>query len=194
MIWWFKARRIAPVLVPSLLTCLVVIGLAHAWTIELPGLLTGSHNRIFLLYLVPILPASALNLALTSRLTEAETAAAREVRRYDLALICGAAAALTLGGVLIGAASGAPEAWASGRNMLFLTGLMLLAHAIKAEAAVAAPSAWVFLVMFFGFDQYRYPYFWSILPHAPGHLISLAAAILTFAAGLVAFATQRRAL
>ncbi|MER5771139.1 hypothetical protein [Streptomyces sp. NPDC001985] len=192
MTWWFKARRIGPVLVPGLAVCLLLLALAHNWVIELPGLLSGSHNQIFLLYLLPVLPLSALHLALTSRLTEAESTARRPLHLYDTALICCTVAVMTLGGVFIGLTSNSPEAWAFGRNALFMTGLMLLAHRVRADAAVVAPAGWVFVVMFLGFDRFRRPCFWAVLPHPPGHLFSLALATLVFAGGLAAFFSLRR--
>ncbi|MEU1817812.1 hypothetical protein ABZ543_21820 [Streptomyces roseifaciens] len=191
MIWWFKARRIGPLLVPCLAVFTTVVAALNSVALELPSLLTGGSNSFLVMLLAPLPATSGLLLCLTSRLAEAEAAAWRPVPRYDITLILATVAFTTAVGCLVGRAAGSDEAWSTGRNTLFLAGLMLLVHTIAPQGAVAVPVGWIFTVIFVGYDRYHQPYPWTVLPHPPADLPALVLALVVFAAGLAAHARHR---
>ncbi|WP_179079356.1 hypothetical protein [Streptomyces rectiverticillatus] len=191
MTWWFKARRIPAVLVPCLVVSAVVAAAFDGVAVEFPSLLTGGSNDFQVVLLAPVPVASGLMLSLTSRLEEAEATALRPVLRYDAFLVLATAAFATVVGCLTGQASGSDDAWSTGRNTLFLTGLMLLFHTAVPQGAVAVPVGWIAMVLLAGFDRFHHPYPWTVLPRPPADLPALAAALVTFAAGLAAYARHR---
>ncbi|MEV7190997.1 hypothetical protein AB0N81_04190 [Streptomyces sp. NPDC093510] len=191
MIWWFKARRVAVVLVPCLAVFAVLVAGFHGVAVEFPSLLVGGSNDFLVMLLAPVPVTSGLLLSLTARLVEGEAAAWRPVSRYDTALILATGTFAVMLGALIGQLSGSDDAWSTGRNTLFLTGLMLLAHTVVPQGAVAVPVGWIFTVVLVGFDQFHRPYVWTVLPRPPADLPALTAALITFAAGLAVHARHR---
>ncbi|GGR67420.1 hypothetical protein GCM10010252_01440 [Streptomyces aureoverticillatus] len=191
MIWWFKARRVWAVLVPCMALFAAVVAGFNGVAVEFPSLLVGGSNDFLVMLLAPVPVTSGLLLSLSSRLEEGEAAAWRPVSRYDtvLVLVTGAFA-IVVGGVA-GQASGSDDAWSTGRNTLFLIGLMLLVHAVAPQGAVAVPVGWIFMVVLIGFDRFHHPYPWTVLPQPPTDPPAFAAALVTFAAGLATHARQR---
>lgn len=192
MLWWFKARRIAPVLLPSMTLFALLVLVMHDGSVELPALLTGGNNSVVLTLVTPLLVTSGLLFCLTSRLLEGEIAGQRPVARYDALLI----AAVMILSVAIGAAagwlSGSETAWGVGRNTAYLTGLMLGAHAVVPPAAVMLPIGCIFTVIFLGYDQYHRPYPWTILPEPATHVGAALVSVAVFTIGLAAFVATRR--
>ncbi|WJV48578.1 hypothetical protein [Streptomyces flavofungini] len=191
MTWWFKARRIWSVLVPCLVAFALVVAGFHGVAVEFPSLLVGGSNDFLLMLLAPVLVTSGLLLCLSSRLEEGEAVAWRPVSRYDTVLIVAAGAFAVAVGCAVGQSSGSDDAWSTGRNTLFLTGLMLLVHTVAPQGAVAVPVGWIFTVVFVGFDQFHRPYPWTVLPRSPSDLPAFTAALVAFTAGLVAHARHR---
>lgn len=183
MIWWFKARRIPTVLVPMCAAFVVVLALAYEWTATLPSLASGSSTVRFLTF-VPVILVTALHYCLTQRLPEAEPLSQRPVLRYDVLLILASVCFAVLAGLAVGLLAGDDTARAVGRNVAFLTGLMLLAHRLLPQAAAGVPVGWVFLAIFAGSDAFRRPRFWSVLEHSATSVPALAETLLCFAVGL----------
>ncbi|MFD5697406.1 hypothetical protein [Streptomyces lasiicapitis] len=192
MIWWVKARRLLPVLLPGIGALTLIVAVAHDRAIELPGMLTAGANRVFLMQLIPLVITSTLAHCLTQRLDEAEAVATRNLRRLDVLLVVACVLTVALVGLVIGAASGSDEAAMVGRNTAFLTGVMLLAEALHPKAAVVAPVGWVFIIMFLGHSDYHSPWPWAVTLHAPSNLPALAVCSLVFIGGLIAQARVRR--
>ncbi|MFC8129475.1 hypothetical protein [Streptomyces sp. NPDC057302] len=192
MIWWLKARRLLPVLLPGTAACILIVALAHDRAIDLPGMLTAGANQVFLMQLIPLLVTSTLAHCLTQRLDEAEVVATRNLRRLDLLAVLTCVSAVAVAGVAIGAAAGSDEATTVGRNTAFLTGLMLLAEAVHPKAATVAPVGWVFAIMFLGHSDYHRPWPWAVTLHAPSNLPALIVCLIVFLGGLIAQSRIRR--
>ncbi|WP_051820152.1 hypothetical protein [Streptomyces sp. NRRL S-920] len=192
MIWWIKARRLRPVLVPGTAACILLVALAHDQAIELPGMLSASANQVFLMQLTPLLVTSTLAHCLNQRLDEAEVLATRNLRRLDIGAVLTCVSAVAVAGVAIGAAAGSDEATTIGRNTAFLTGLMLLAEAVHPKAVTVAPAGWVFAIMFLGYSDYHRPWPWAVTLHSPPNIPALLVCLAVFLGGLIAQALTRR--
>ncbi|MFD5452064.1 hypothetical protein [Streptomyces sp. NPDC127100] len=186
MTLWFKVRRVQAALIPALMAFVVLVVVAHDQYVQLPSLLTARGNRVFLMQLVPLVVTSALAHSLAQAVTETEAVAQREVRHMDAALIAAVMATSLAASLLTGSISGSPEASTAGRNVLFLTGLMLLARAVNEQAATAAPVGWVLAVMFIGYRDFDRPWPWAVTLHPADFLPTFGFCLLVFAAGLIA--------
>ncbi|MFH9073646.1 hypothetical protein [Streptomyces alboflavus] len=193
MIWWVKARRLGTVLLPGTVVFALILSVAHDRAIELPGMLSGGGNRVFLLQLVPLVITSTLAHSLAQRLVEAEEVAMRNVRRLDTLLVAACVLAAVLASLVVGGLSGSDEATVAGRNTAFLTGVMLLAGAAHPQAATVAPVGWVFAIVFLGYADFDRPWPWAVTLHTPASIPSLAICSTVFVGGLVAQARARRA-
>ncbi|KUL53714.1 MULTISPECIES: hypothetical protein [unclassified Streptomyces] len=191
MIWWLKARRLLPVLLPGTAACVLIVALAHDRAIDLPGVLNAGANQIFLMQLIPLLVTSTLAHCLAQRLEEAEAVATRDPRRLDTLTVLTCVSVVAVAGLAIGAAAGSDEATTVGRNTAFLTGLMLLAEAVHPKAATVAPVGWVFAIMFLGHSDYHRPWPWAVTLHAPWDPPALVACAIVFLGGLIAQARIR---
>ncbi|MFM9445285.1 hypothetical protein [Streptomyces acidiscabies] len=192
MTFWFKARRVQAALVPALAAFVLLVTVAHDQYVRLPSLLTAQGNRVFLLQLVPLIVTSALAHSLAQAVTEVEATAQRKVRALDAALISAVVAATVLASLLVRAVSDSAEASMAGRNTLFLVGLMLVARAVREQAATAVPVGWVLAVMFIGYRDFHRPWPWAVTLHPAGFLPTSGFCLLVFAAGLVAHVRSRR--
>lgn len=190
LIWWFKARRIPTVLLPLCAVFVVVLALAYEWTATLPSLASGSSTVRFLTF-VPVIVVAALHYCLSQRLHEAEALSQRPVLRYDVLLILASVCFTVLAGLAVGLLAGDDAARAVGRNVAFLTGLMLLAHRFVPQAAAGVPVGWVFLAVFAGSDAFRRPRFWSVLEHPTTSVPALAETLLCFATGIAVYLLAR---
>ncbi|MFD8203048.1 hypothetical protein [Streptomyces sp. NPDC059701] len=186
MTLWFKVRRVQAALIPALVAFVVLVVVAHDQYVQLPSLLTARGNRVFLMQLVPLVVTSVLAHSLAQAVTETEAVAQRKVRHLDAALIAAVMATALAGSLLTGSVSGSPEASMAGRNVLFLTGLMLLARAVNEQAATAAPVGWVLAVMFIGYRDFDRPWPWAVTLHPADFLPTFGFCLLVFAAGLIA--------
>jgi hypothetical protein len=189
---WFKVRRVQAVLVPALVAFVALVVAAHDQYVQLPSLLTARGNRVFLMQLVPLIVTSALAHSLAQAVTETEAVAQRKVRHLDASLISAVMAAALAASLLTGSISGSPEASTAGRNLLFLTGLMLVARAVNEQAATAAPVGWVLAVMFIGYRDFDRPWPWAVTLHPADFLPTFGFCLLVFAAGLIAHLRFRR--
>ncbi|WJV47226.1 hypothetical protein [Streptomyces flavofungini] len=194
MIWWIKARRLLPALVPGTAAFTLIVAVAHDRAVELPGVLSAGGNRVFLMQIVPLVITSALAHSLDQRLVEAEVVTTRALGRLDALLVTATVLTSAVAGLVVGALAGSDEATAVGRNTAFLTGLMLLAQAAHPKAATAAPVGWVFAVIFLGYADFHRPWPWAVTLHAPTHVLALALCVIVFVGGLVALTRARRSL
>ncbi|MFM9612634.1 hypothetical protein [Streptomyces niveiscabiei] len=192
MTFWCKARRVQAALVPALAAFVLLVTVAHDQYVRLPSLLTAQGNRVFLLQLVPLIVSSALAHSLAQAVTEVEATAQRRVRALDAAMITAVAATAVLASLLVRAVSGSGEASMAGRNTLFLVGLMLVARAVREQAATAVPVGWVLAVMFIGYRDFHRPWPWAVTLHPADFLPTSGFCLLVFAAGLVAHVRGRR--
>ncbi|UFQ15421.1 MULTISPECIES: hypothetical protein [Streptomyces] len=194
MNWWVKARRLLPVLLPGMAAFTLIVAVAHDRAIELPGMLSGGGNRVFLMQMIPLVITSTLGHCLEQRLVEAEVVGARNLRRLDTLLVTACVLAAVAVSLVIGALSGSDEATMAGRNTAFLTGLMLLAGAVHPKASAVAPVGWVFAIIFLGYADFDRPWPWAVTLHAPSSLPALALCSTVFVGGLVSQARVRRTL
>ncbi|GAA5207656.1 hypothetical protein [Streptomyces thinghirensis] len=192
MTLWFKARRVQAALGPALVAFAVLVVVAHDQYVQLPSLLTARGNRVFLMQLVPLVVTSALAYSLAQAVAEIEAVAQRKVRHLDAALITAVVVAALAAGLLTGGISGSPEASMAGRNVLFLTGLMLVARTFNEQAATAVPVGWVLAVMFIGYRDFNRPWPWAVTLHPSDYLPTYGFCLLVFAAGLIAHVRFRR--
>ncbi|MFI8952879.1 hypothetical protein ACIGO6_41345 [Streptomyces sp. NPDC053750] len=192
MTLWFKARRVQAALAPALLAFAVLVVVAHDQYVQLPSLLTARGNRVFLMQLVPLVVTSALAHSLAQAVTEIEAVAQRKIRNLDAALIAVVMLAAVAAALVTGGVSGSSEASMAGRNVLFLTGLMLMARTVNEQAATAVPVGWVLAVMFIGYRDFNRPWPWAVTLHPAGHLPTFGFCLLVFIAGIVAHTRFRR--
>ncbi|UED86293.1 hypothetical protein [Streptomyces profundus] len=160
-------------------------------TVELPSILSGSTNPVLFVLMAPIPVVAALELSLGSRLVEAEETATRRVRALDAGLVIGVCAtALAVGGA-VHLLAGNDHAVASGRNVAFLTGLLLCVRVFVGQPAIAAPVLWVFAVIFVGYSGGGHWAFWTVLPKPGGDAPAALAAMLALTIGLLLHGTVR---
>ncbi|MFF1376381.1 hypothetical protein [Streptomyces sp. NPDC058308] len=194
MIWWIKARRLLPVLLPGTVAFTLIVAFAHDRAIELPGVLSAGGNRVFLMQITPLVITSTLAHSLDQRLVEAEVVTTRNLRRLDTLLITACVLAAVVAGLIIGVPAGNDEATTVGRNTAFLTGLMLLAAAVHPKASTVAPVGWVFVIIFLGYADFQRPWPWAVTLHSSSNIPALALCSIVFVGGLVAQARNRRSL
>ncbi|GAA3861680.1 hypothetical protein [Streptomyces sedi] len=191
MWWWLKGRRAFSVLAWGLGAFAAAVAVLGDATVELPSILSGSANPVLFVLMAPIPLCAALELSLGSRLAEAEETATRRVRALDAGLVLGVCAlALAVGGA-VHLLTGDTYAVAAGRNVAFLTGLLLCARVFVGQAAIAAPVLWIFAVIFAGFSRGGHAAFWTVLPEPNGDLPAALAACLALASGLLLHGTVR---
>ncbi|MFG3101650.1 hypothetical protein ACGFZL_14175 [Streptomyces sp. NPDC048182] len=189
MRWWLGARRTRLMLPLALAAFLLPLLAVQHTRVVLPSLI-GSP-RVALTLFVPVPFVACLMHALESRVPAPEDSGVRPVGRYDAALVTAAATAALCCALLTAALGGTQEAAAAGRNVLFLTGLMLLGHAAFGASAVLVPVAWLVLVVGVGFRG-PVPRPWTVVPHSAHDLPAALAALLVYAAGLVALVRSPR--
>ncbi|MFF6999719.1 hypothetical protein ACFY93_32945 [Streptomyces sp. NPDC008313] len=184
VIWWMKARQIVTVLLPSLAAFTVLVTLGHNAVFTLPGLLSLGGRPVFLTQAMPLIITAGLAHVLSQGLPEAEVLATRKIRHFDLALTVSTVAAAGTVGIAVGAISGSQEATATCRNVLFLTGAMLTARAVRPQAATLGPVSWVFVVILLGYRDFNRPWPWAVTLHPPDYLPTSILSLLVFVCGL----------
>jgi hypothetical protein len=181
--WWFKARRGHVLLPLAMVVFATGLYAVQSNTVLLPSL-TGSP-RIALSLFVPIPLLAFLMAALESRLPAAEASGVRSMTRLDNGLVTAVVVAAVLCSVLVAAAQGSAQATTSGRNVAFLTGLMLLGRAWGGQTAVMVPVGWLLTVVLIGFRG-NLPYLWTVIALPPDNVFAAAASLVAFALGLAA--------
>ncbi len=192
MTLWLKTRRVQALLAPALAVFVGIVAVAHDRFVQLPSLLAGGGNRVFVMQLTPLIITSTLAHSLAQGVTEIEATAQRKVRTMDAGLVIGLVAAAAVASLVAGMVTGSQEATMACRNTLFLTGLMLLARTVHEQAASALPVGWVFAVMFLGYRDYHSPWPWAVTLHPANFLPTFGFCLLVFAAGLTLHARARR--
>ncbi|MER6119756.1 hypothetical protein E6R60_05545 [Streptomyces sp. A0642] len=181
MRWWIGARR-AGITVPLALAVFLLPLLAVQNTeVALPGIV--GTPRVALTVFVPVPLVACLMHLLESRVPAPEDSGVRPVARYDALLVTAVAAAALCCALLVAAVSDTQQAAATGRNVLFLAGLLLLGRAVFGPSAVLVPVAWLVLVVGIGFRG-NVPRAWTIVPEAARDVPAAIVSLLVFAAGL----------
>ncbi|SCF84224.1 hypothetical protein GA0115254_118876 [Streptomyces sp. Ncost-T10-10d] len=183
MRWWIGARRANAMMPLALAGFLLPLFAVQNVRVALPSLVGSPQVALTLFVPVPIL--ACLMHVLESRLPAPEDSGVRPIGRYDAALVAVLAAG-TLGcALLVAAWGGTQEAAASGRNVLFLAGLMLLGRAVVGPAAVLVPVAWLVLVVGIGFRG-NVPRLWTVVPQSAYDVPTAVVSLLVFIAGVTA--------
>ncbi|WP_221362192.1 hypothetical protein [Streptomyces beigongshangae] len=183
MRWWIGARRAGFTVPLALATFLLPLLAVQNIRVALPSLI-GSP-QIALTLFVPVPLVACLMHLLESRVPAPEDSGVRPVARYDAALVTAVAVAALCCALLVNALGGTQEAAAAGRNVLFLTGLLLLGHTLFGPSAVMVPVAWLVLVVGIGFRG-NVPRWWTVVPQSAHDVPAAAVSLLMFAAGLTA--------
>ncbi|WP_223732919.1 hypothetical protein [Streptomyces purpurogeneiscleroticus] len=179
--WWLKARRVPTVLTAAFASFVALMFLVQNTVVVLPSFV--GRPQVALSFFVPIPLVAGLMLCLESRIASAENSGVRSVALLDAALVAATMAASVLASVSAGLLLHAPQTATTGRNALFLTGLMLCGRAVVGQQAVMLPVAWLLLVVFVGFRNTGDAYPWTIVPEPVGALHALIGAVLMFVIG-----------
>lgn len=181
--WWLKTRRahlMIPVAWASYAALLLIV---RDNIVALPSMIGASSVVLSLFVPVPVF-ALLMN-CLESRLDFAEAAGTRNVGALDAAL----SLAAVLGAWILGSAVDSVTKFTGvtsvGRNTFFLVGLMLCARPICKKYSVMIPVAWLFCVVFLGFDNSREPRSWTIILEPIGNWVSAIVSLVIFILGLV---------
>ncbi|MFJ7423731.1 hypothetical protein ACIQXD_34775 [Streptomyces uncialis] len=165
---------------------------AHDRYAQMPSLLAGGSSPVFLMQMTPLIVTSALAYCLAQGVPEIEATTLRKVRVLDAALATVLVAVVVLVSLSTGIVADSQEATMTGRNTLFLTGLMLLARSLHDQAASAVPVGWVFAVMFAGYRDFHRPWPWAVTLHPANYVPTLALCLLVFGTGLAVHIRTRR--
>ncbi|MEV7865734.1 hypothetical protein AB0P17_06440 [Streptomyces sp. NPDC088124] len=184
MTLWLKARRAHTVLPFSLLLFTVFAVLVRDVVVVLPSI-AGSHQVVLSLF-VPIPLVAGMALCLESRVAAAEASAVRTVARLDAGLVLATMAAAVSISLLIRQVTQAPQVDITGRNTVFLTGLMLCGRIISRQRAVLIPTVWPIVVVLVGFRPTGDAYPWTIIPEPAGAPHATIAAALFMCTGILA--------
>ncbi|GAB2897296.1 hypothetical protein [Streptomyces mayteni] len=185
MRWRLKARRAHTVLPAGLTLFLAALFVLQDAVVNLPSFVTSASNPMVFVLMTPVPVCTALMTALESRPTEAEETGIRNVRLLDTALVLATVAFTVAAGAALGTAVDSGAAQAAGRNVAFLTGLMLGVRTITGPPAVMAPVAWIFAVIFIGLDGGGQAELWTVLPERAGEPLAALANMTALTLGLV---------
>ncbi|GGX40822.1 hypothetical protein [Streptomyces chryseus] len=192
MTLWLKARRI-PLLAVGLALYAGVAIAAGSLTANLPTLTSSGAAGVPLMLFAPLPACAALIFCLESGSPGAEGTASRRVARYDqVVIVLSGVVALTIGyGTAV--LRSAPVAEAAGRNMLFLTGIMLCARWLwDGRIGVLAGIAWVIMVTLIGFNARREPYTWAVIGLPPHDIAGMALSLTCFTLGALLLASRKK--
>lgn len=193
--WWLKTRLVHTVLTGGLLAFTALTLTFQDTAVLLPSLSINAGNTVVLASFTPLLIAGALAQCLDSRLVAAELTGTRPVYWMDTGLVTATMAVVTAvtwtGGTLLDS----PAIHQTGRNTLFLTGLMLAARAFAGRAGIMAPLAWIFAVIFLGRRTATDFHPWAVtgLPIDTRHAAAAAALALVLGTVLNQLLHQRTA-
>jgi hypothetical protein len=185
VIWWLKARLTHTVLAGGLAGFMVLTCCAQGRYMVLPGLAQVGQNNVMLVFFTPLFVVGTLAHCLDSRLASAETSGVRRVPWLDTALVV-ATIAIVL--AFTGAGDRMLHSWAvfqTGRDVVFLMGLMLAARPFSGRAGIMVPLAWVFAVVYFGRIDGLHYHAWAVTAQ-PSHSVSAAVATgIAFIVGIL---------
>ncbi|MET9774224.1 hypothetical protein ABZ023_08100 [Streptomyces sp. NPDC006367] len=193
MTWWLRVRLVPTVLMSALAGYTLLLLTVRDGTVILPAISVNAGNTVPLAFFLPLLVAGPLAHCLDSRQPHAELTGIRRTAWRDTVLAAAStAAALALTG-LVHAVTSADVTLQTGRNTLFLTGLMLTARAVLGRAGIVVPLGWVFAVILLGRRTSSTFHSWAVTALPPGTGHATAAAALSVTAGVAAtFITARK--
>ncbi|AKG46118.1 hypothetical protein SXIM_47340 [Streptomyces xiamenensis] len=183
MMLWARARQLWLLALALPLYALGLV-LLNGRRVPLPGL-SGSPPATALALFVPLLIVLTLLHCLGKGLHGQERTGVRRTWRYDMALCAAAVAPAAPLGYRLAEWLDFPPLAATGRTLLFLCGLMLLARGLADDrAAGAVPVLWLVLITLVGYSSIGHPYPWTVLLMPPGDEVAWAVSAAVFAAGL----------
>ncbi|MFJ9392821.1 hypothetical protein ACIRON_28650 [Nocardioides sp. NPDC101246] len=192
MRWWLKARRIAPVLAPGLVTIVLALGLFADTDASLVSW-TVSNQTVPLLTFAPLILAATLALSLDSRLPEAELTSTRRLPSLDMLLIVSAVSATLAAAWFAHQVTHADSTLVVGRNALFLTGLMLVARGFVGRGGIVVATGWVLIVILVGRRTPTEYFPWAVTGLPISTSRATTAAIAAFVLGvLMTYLTARK--
>ncbi|MFE9019871.1 hypothetical protein ACFYNL_15040 [Streptomyces sp. NPDC007808] len=172
----------------------VLLAVTRGDVVLVPSLSDPGGATAPLLQFVPISLAAGLMLSLESRPKHWEDAAVRRVDCFDAALAVATTSAGAAIALVHGFLVGADDVVATGRNAVFLIGIMLCARLWLGTAAISVPVLWLFAVFLVGFRSPHDPYPWTVVAEPLRTPHALIATVVAFAAGTLSFfiAPRRR--
>ncbi|MEW5625889.1 hypothetical protein AB1388_04820 [Streptomyces hydrogenans] len=184
--WWLLTRRAHVFLAIGMASFLALVLMFQDKSSALPSFGSTGSVTVRLTVFVPIPLVAALMMSLDSRLRAPEISGVRRIDLRDVAITLGTVAVAVVASYAAGAVVGSQVAQAAGRNVAFLTGLMLLGRALFGQGGALFPTAWVMAVVLVGFRTTNDPYPWTILPEPLGAPHAAAGAALMLAVGVFA--------
>ncbi|WP_432016234.1 hypothetical protein [Streptomyces hydrogenans] len=184
--WWLLTRRVHVFLAIGMASFLALVLMFQDKSSALPSFGSTGSVTVRLTVFVPIPLVAALMMSLDSRLRAPEISGVRRIDLRDMAITLGTVAVAVVASYAAGAVVGSQVAQAAGRNVAFLTGLMLLGRALFGQGGALFPTAWVMAVVLVGFRTTNDPYPWTILPEPLGAPHAAAGAALMLAVGVFA--------
>ncbi|MEU8880968.1 hypothetical protein [Streptomyces hydrogenans] len=184
--WWLLTRRVHVFLAIGMASFLALVLMFQDKSSALPSFGSTGSVTVRLTVFVPIPLVAALMMSLDSRLRAPEISGIRRIDLRDVAITLGTVAVAVVASYAAGAVVGSQVAQAAGRNVAFLTGLMLLGRALFGQGGALFPTAWVMAVVLVGFRTTNDPYPWTILPEPLGAPHAAAGAALMLAVGVFA--------
>ncbi|WP_432052936.1 hypothetical protein [Streptomyces xiamenensis] len=180
---WARARQLRLLALALALYALGLV-LLNDRRVPLPGL-SGSPPATALALFVPLLIVLTLLYCLGKGLHGQERTGVRRTWRYDMVLCVAAVAPAAPLGYRLAEWLDFPPLAATGRTLLFLCGMMLLARGLADDrAAGAVPVLWLVLITLVGYSSLGHPYPWTVLLMPPGDEVAWAVSAAVFAAGL----------
>ncbi|MFD4376470.1 hypothetical protein [Streptomyces sp. NPDC058486] len=186
LMWWLRTRRAHVFLTLGMAVFLGLVLLLQDRSSALPSFGSSGAITVRLVVFVPIPLVAALMTSLDSRLEAPETSGVRRIALRDTALVIVTVTVAVAACLLLGALIGSQVAQAAGRNVAFLTGLMLLGRALFGQAGALLPTAWVMTVVLVGFRSSNDPHPWTVVPEPLGAPHAAAGAALMLVIGVAA--------
>ncbi|MFJ3615287.1 hypothetical protein [Streptomyces hydrogenans] len=184
--WWLLTRRTHLFLALGTAVFVVLLLLFQDRSSALPSFGSSGSVTVRLSVFVPIPLVAALMMSLDSRLKAPEITGVRRIGLRDAALVLGVVTVAVVASYAAGVLTGSQVARAAGRNVAFLSGLMLLGRALFGQGGALLPTAWVMAVVLVGFRTTADPYPWTIVPEPLSAPHAAAGAALMLALGVLA--------
>ncbi|MFE7243529.1 hypothetical protein [Streptomyces sp. NBC_01591] len=184
--WWLRARRAHLFLTLGMAAFLGLVLLIQDKASALPTFGSSGSVTVRLVVFVPIPLVAALMMSLESRLKAPEISGIRRIALRDTALVVAVVTVAVAASFALGTLIGSQVAQSAGRNVAFLTGLMLLGRALFGQSGALLPTAWLMTVVMVGYRSSNDPYPWTVVPEPVGAPHAAAGAALMLAVGILA--------
>ncbi|GAA2245126.1 hypothetical protein GCM10010232_35190 [Streptomyces amakusaensis] len=184
MTWWLKARRIHPTLTYGVGAFVLLTVLLQDMSLVLPALSLSGGNMTALSLFTPVIVVGAIAQTLENRLPEAEESGIRSIRSLDSALILSTLGTVTVATLIGGWTTDSENAMQAGRDVCFLTGLMLVARFFIGRSGVILPLAWIFAVVLAGRETGTKYHDWAVTALPIDTLHAAVAAVASLGLGI----------